>query len=272
MSVQRIPLETVQKVRQYIQGSLVLPEAENQPQPWTAYSEVNDLPEPESLGELGSMFNFGGALEEHRYVPNDRGEWFVSSANPAAPLLRLPGIRLKLNMRLISYLYRIPGEGVGIVWAVPESFSTTAHLEKALPQSDSRTTPPHPDGAMPDLMDAIEGDRTPVSFLVASVLRRELREFGAVGKARNWGHHRLITQVPNQVRWTWQTPNPPKDLSPKVKIFPDGKAAIEFFTCRVVAPFTLFQHVDQYPAHHYKPVSIDRPIAAAAQPQSASRS
>ncbi|MGA7935285.1 MAG: hypothetical protein WCA35_17175 [Kovacikia sp.] len=261
MSLQIIPLESLQKIRQFIKNALTLPESENHPRTWASYDEVDELPEPDSLSDLGELFNFGGSAGEvSTFAPNTKGQWFISSINPGVALMKMPGLRLKPNFRLVSYLHRNAEDGVGVTWAVPEMLSTTAQLEKGLANSGDRSHPPHPEGTLSDMMEAIEGDRTPISFVVASVLRRELREFGAIGKSSDWNHHRLINALPGQVQWEWKITEP-KDLSPKVRVFPDGKAAIEFFTCRIVAPVAIFQHIDQYSIGSYKAANLDRPVA-----------
>jgi hypothetical protein len=265
MSIQKIPLESIQKIRQYIKNVLALPESENHPRSWSSYEEVDELPEPDSLSDLGQLFNFGGAVGEATYSPNTRGKWFISSVNPGDALLKLPGLRLKPEWRLVSFLNRTPDDGVGAIWAVPEALSTTAQLEKALERSGDRSQPPHPEGALPDAMEAIEGDRSPVTYVVASILQRELKELGAVGKSCSWTHHRLINTPPIQVKWQWKI-ELSRDLSPKVRVFPDGTTAIEFFTCHIVPPIAIFQHVDQYPKGHYKAVSLDRPVAIPHRP------
>ncbi|UBF24098.1 hypothetical protein K9N68_20520 [Kovacikia minuta CCNUW1] len=262
MVVQKIPLESAQKIRQLIKNTLTIPESENHPRTWSSYDEVDQLPEPDSLSDLGELFNFGGPIEEATYAPNTKGQWFISSTNPGAALVKLPGLKLKPELRLVSYLHRHAKDGVGVIWAVPEALSTTAQLEKGLSNRDDRSHPPQPEGALPDVMEAIEGDRSPASFVIASILCRELQEFGAIGKFCNWTHHRLINALPNQVHWQWKIEEP-KDLSPKVRVFPDGKVAIEFFTCRVAPPVAIFQHIDQYPNGHYKAAKLDRPIAVA---------
>ncbi len=260
MSVQRIPLDSVQKIRQHIKTVLELPEAEKHPRVWSSYDEVDEMPEPDSLGDLSELFNFGGPADEGTYAPNKEGRWFISSANPGDALMKLPGIWLKPDLRLACYLYRTANDGVGVTWALPEMLSTTAHLEKALLKSGDRTQLPHPEGAISDVMEAIEGDHSPASYIIASILRRELKEMGAMGKFCNWTYHKLISAVPNQLAWEWKIEQP-KDFSPKVKVFPDGKVAIEFFTCRTVAPVAIFQHIDQYSAEGYRAIMLDRPIA-----------
>ncbi|MBD1822483.1 hypothetical protein H6F51_08245 [Cyanobacteria bacterium FACHB-DQ100] len=123
-----------------------------------------------------------------------------------------------------------------------------------------RNTPPKPEAALPNLMDAINGDHSPISFMIASLFHRELLEFGKVGRLASWSQQRLINALPPHPGWQWRT-EVPKDFSPKVRVVPDGRVAIEFFTCRTVAPIAIFQHVDQYQARQYHPKSVDRAIA-----------
>ncbi len=262
MPIQKISLEALQKVQQHIKSALALPQSENDPQSILLTQDASEPPEPAFLGDLGSLFYLGRSEEFDSQAPNVTGKWFISSMNPGASLLKLPGINLKSGLRLVTYLYRTKDEGIGATWAVPEIMSTTAQLERVLNdhKHSNPQQPPRPEAALDTVMDAIEGDYSPLSYVIASLLQRELREFGAIGKARNWSHHRLIAAVPTQLKWQWRVKQP-QDLSPKVMVYPDQKVAIEFFTCRVVAPIAIFQHLDQYPANQYTAVSTDRPIA-----------
>jgi hypothetical protein len=142
---------------------------------------------------------------------------------------------------------------------VPEDLSTTAALQQVLTNSIGRDQLPHPKGALEDFMSAVCGDGGSMSYIIASLLRRELLEFGAYGKSINWGHHRLMEKLPAQTQWQWRAEV--KDLSPKVAVFPNDKVAVEFFTCRLVAPVAIFQHVDQYEAGQYCAKHLDRAIA-----------
>lgn len=265
MSTQKFPLAAVNKVRRYIQDALILVNTEEQSQAWAGSKNTDELPEPESLDDLSGVFAFGGLSAEELANSGVDGHWFISTVNPAAALPKLTGLQLKPEFRLVSYLYR--GEqnkgnqdGIGLVFAMPQGLSTTAQLEKALVDSGSIAQPPKPKGALNHFMEAIEGDRSPASFMIASILRRELQEFGALGSRCSWSHHRLIDVVPAKVRWQWQT-NLPQDLSPKVKVMPDGRAAIEFFTCRIQEPIALYRHLDQYPLGQYKSNGLDKAIA-----------
>jgi len=263
MSIQKFPLDAVQKVRHHIQSMLVLSNHEDQPELWSKYTDVDELPEPGSLSELGNLFDFGSGVELGTKTPVHQGKWFVSTTNPGGALIKLPGLRLKPELRLVAYLYREEKMGVGAVYALPEGLSTTAQLEQALAEPAEPTQPPKPAGALADVMESLEGDRSPVSFLIASILRREMQEFGALGKFQDWTHHRLTSSLPGKVKWQWQTPQELSDLTPKVRMFPDGKAAVEFFTCRVSPPIALFQHIDQYSANSYRAIALDRAVAIA---------
>lgn len=257
MSIQRVPIEALQKIRQHLKTILIVPESEDHPDRYTGQDEP---PAPESLEELGSLFHFGSSLEQTLQLPNRQGQWFISAANPGTALMKLPGLGLKPGLRLVSYLYRLGEDGTGITWAVPEQFSTTADLEKALTRAGDRNIPPQPEAALLNLMDAIDGDQSPMSFVIASLLCRELLELGKVGRSVSWSHHRLINALPPHASWQWRT-EVPKDFSPKIRVVPDGRVAIEFFTCRTVAPIAIFQHVDQYQAGQYHSKSVDRAIA-----------
>jgi hypothetical protein len=260
MSIQRIPLKAVQKIRQHIRGALVLPDVKY---PFSYQgSDREEVPEPKSLDDLSHLFTLGGVANMSASPPQFRKKWFVSIVNPAAALIKLPGLYLKENYRLVAYLYRKEEKGVGVVWAVPEEKSTTEHLEKPLTSCLSIIDIPKPEGALSSFMEAFQGDRSPTSFIVASVLRRELEEFGAIGDSCNWNHHHLIDTVPANITWQWQG-NPPKDMLPKVKLLPDGQAAVELFSCRVATPYKLYRHIDLYPIGHYRSTNLDKSVAIA---------
>jgi hypothetical protein len=264
MSIQRFPLKTVQNIRQYINSSLALPESKLPLSTFGGLEEDVEMPEPESIDDLSALFGVGGTPDLDVEVPklNLQEPWQISTVNPGAALLKLPGLLLNPKYRLVSYLYREKETGLGVVWAVPETLGTTAQLEKALMMGGTMAQVPQPAGALNNFMEAIDGDRTPTSFLIASILQRELREFGSLGDRRNWVYHRLIDAIPLQLNWQWRGEQP-KDLSPKVKIFPNGQAAVEFYTCRVASSITLYRHVDQYPPRLYVPSSLGRAVAIA---------
>jgi len=213
-----------------------------------------------SLDALGDLFRVGGFGDDEGAAPNAEGRWFISTVDPAAALSKLPGLLLKDKVRLVTYLQRQSIGGMGVTWALPELMSTTAELETAIESAGERAIPPHPKGALGNVMDGITGDRTPASYLTASILLREFKEFGRSGQNCRWSHHRLITAPPNKP-WQWQTQKPLTDLSPKVQIKDDKMVLVEFFSCRMAPPITIFRHLDQYVAKSYRPTTHDQVVA-----------
>lgn len=263
MTLQKFSIEAVQKARQHICAQLVLPSSEQHPPPQLVAPEtIEDTPEPASLDALGNLFRAGGFIDTNTPAPNEEGRWFISTIDPAAAVKKLPGLSLKSGVRLVTYLQRKPEGGLGVTWALPDLMSTTVQLEMALTTAENSSVP-RPQGALSHVMESIEGDATPVSFIVASLLAREWRELGRIGVNHRWSQHRLIATVPFEQRkqaWQWQTKRP-KDLSPKVKVRADHSAVVEFFSCRIVSPVAIFRHLDQYPPNSYRPKIQDRAIA-----------
>lgn len=260
MSFQRYSLATVQKVSQLIRETLVLPPAEQLAPAAASEDGVEEL-EPDSLDALGDLFRVGDTPQDSGPAPNLEGRWYISTIDPAEALLKLPGLWIRAGIRLVTYLQQRPDGGLGLTWALPELLSTTEQLEAAIAASNG-TQAPHPQGALPNVVDAIEGDGSLSSFLAASIFLRELKELGRFGKQARWSHHRFVDQVPPQVNWQWRT-QVPKDFAPKVVTLPDGQVLVEFFSCRVIQPIALFRHVDRYGSSSYQSQTADQVIAVA---------
>jgi hypothetical protein len=262
MTTQKVPIEAIQRIRKYLKAELILPESENFPIASSPDDLNEEPPVPGSLADLGALFRLGSSLDDGVPLPNNEGHWYLSIRNPAEALPKLPGLSLKPGHRWVTYLYRLRDEGCGKTWGIPECLSTTANLERAIHHQNQADLPPRPEGAFEDCMGAITGDRSPASFLVASLLRREIAEFGHLGSYRQWDQHHLIATPPSQLPWQWRT-EALSDLTPKVRLLSDGKAIVEFFTYRTEPSIAIFQHLDQYLGGHYMAQSIDRPVAIA---------
>ncbi|HEY9738064.1 MAG TPA: hypothetical protein V6D06_17350 [Trichocoleus sp.] len=260
MSFQRYPLATVQKVSQFVREALVLPTVDQSAYTAESDDSTEEL-EPDSLDALGDLFRVGDTPQDSGPAPNLDGRWYVSTIDPAEALLKLPGLWIRAGIRLVTYLQRRPDGGLGLTWALPELLSTTEQLEAAIAVSNG-TQPPHPQGALANVVEALEGDGSLSSFLTASIFLRELKEFGRFGKQARWSHHRFVDQVPPQANWQWRT-QMPKDFAPKVVTLPDGQVVVEFFSCRVMQPIALFRHVDRYGNNSYQSQTADQVIAVA---------
>ncbi len=260
MATQQVPLTTLRQIQTHIRQALALPRLEDSPCTDQSKVPASVLAAPQTLSDLGNIFRVPGQAELGEAAPNAEGRWFVSSVNPGAALLQLKGLWVKTGFRLVPYLLRTPDGGVGHICAVPEINSTTFALESALGEGTEWHYPPFPQGSLNQTLLALEGDRSPLSYVIASIFRREIKEFGATGKDREWSQHQLIASLPTQVQWRWKN-SPPQDFRAKVKVQENGQAAVEFFSCRTIKPFAIFHHLDQYDADSYVAMTKDRAIA-----------
>ncbi|MEM9265442.1 MAG: hypothetical protein AAGA46_07955 [Cyanobacteria bacterium P01_F01_bin.13] len=260
MSSQQFPINSLQSLRRSLKKQLVLPACEHTPS-----AAAEHMPEPDSLATLSNLFRKGGITHTEGSTPNANGRWFISTVDASSALRHLPGIGLKPNYCLVTYLYRIRrsnmNHGGAVTWAMTSQLSTTSHLEAALAMAGDYSAPPYPEGALQNYMTAITGNLTAGSFLIASILQRELQEFGRCGKFHRWQHHRLIGNLPKQRSWQWRMEQP-KSLTPKVHSLPNGKIAVEFYTCRIVPPIGIFRHIDRYPTNSYVAKASNQAIAA----------
>ena len=123
------------------------------------------------------------------------GNW--SASDGADDMLRVfDTLRLKAGFALRAFTYRAGGNGNGIIWAVPADVPPVA-VDDCPRLEDMRLQPPRPPGAVP-LMQAIEGDGSPWSYLSASILSREAAEFGAVWHGCVWSDQTILSKPPRQ--------------------------------------------------------------------------
>lgn len=261
MSFQRYPLTAVQKISQLIRDALVLPADEQQPEQLAGQDLEDDDTVPNSLNALGDLFRVGDMPEDKLPAPNKEGRWFVSTVDPAEALAKLPSLWIRPGIRLVTYLRQDQKGGIGSTVAIPGILSSTEQLEMAIEQVSQASPTPVPEGSVPNLMESLEGDGSLASFLQSSIFLREIRECGRFGAYARWVHHRYVTAPPPKVAWQWRN-KPPEDFSPKVVLRPDGEVIVEFYSCRVQKPVTLFRHLDRYPPNSYLAKNQDQVIAA----------
>lgn len=79
--------------------------------------------------------------------------WSRSNVNPMDVLAVFSPLRLKEAYALVGYRLVLLGNGKGVVYAVPKG--------RAVPIPEDAWEEPRPPGALEDVMDAIDGDRSP---------------------------------------------------------------------------------------------------------------
>ena len=125
--------------------------------------------------------------------------WTISNVDPMKIVaLFNPALWLKAGWTLHAYQLRDSpsgGNGNGVIWALPgkswfpEPGSPTVlwGRRKFLEPSAHLTLPiPKPPNAIEDFREVIEGNGTPLSYALASILARELYEFGAMWHGLSW--------------------------------------------------------------------------------------
>ena len=147
MSSQTFSLKSLQTLRHFLKQRLVLPECEHIPNA----SADDEMPEPDSLADLSSLFDQGGLAYVAGSAPNTNGRWFISTVDASSVIKKLPGMTFHPNYCLVTYLYRIKkaniSHGRAATWAIAKGLSTTRQLEAALTPAGDHTAPPFPDGA-----------------------------------------------------------------------------------------------------------------------------
>ena len=122
--------------------------------------------------------------------------WFASAYDVNDLIRVFDSLWLKAGFALHAYVYREGSNGNGIIWAVPADAPLVAPGE-CPGLEDTWLGPPRPPGAV-QLMQAIEGDGSPWSYLSASILCREAAEFGAVWHGCVWSDQTILSKPPRQ--------------------------------------------------------------------------
>ncbi len=200
-------------------------------------------------------------------APAEPEGWSKSRYDPNRLMDLFTPLRLKKGFVLRAYLFREEGNGNGVVWAMPEGAefpepkdcpALEQHLLKA----------PKPWDALDDPMAAVEGDDSEWSYLAASLLRRELSEFGALWHGVNWGVHALLEDDPWKAgpppddadplqsphtplrQWTWYQPRP-AHWAPRVEMTPD-RVTVTFHTYCPLHKEAVYRHTDTYRRGGYR--------------------
>jgi hypothetical protein len=123
-------------------------------------------------------------------------------------LAAFPALSVRAGWVLRAYQFRASGNGNGVVWAMPEDAPFPEPSE--CPQTVSEPVPgvalrpPRPARALDDVMEVIEGESRPWTYLSASIFAREASELGALWHGSSWGVERVLDADP------WLAP--PQDL------------------------------------------------------------
>ncbi len=188
------------------------------------------------------------------------------SKSPVDPI-RLIDVFTTLNIRqgfiLRGYIFRSGGNGNGIIWAMPGKSDFPDPID-CITLDKIFLSPPKPPDALDDMMSAIDGDKTPLSYLSASIFAREAAEFGALWHGYSWSDSQILTKDPlatsksslkgrlNAVEsehWVWKKEKP-HIWAPGVEDI-DGVIKVTFITYSALGQQTINRYTDTYTEGQY---------------------
>ena len=132
-----------------------------------------------------------------REIPYKEGEWALEYqpvvSRFANDLLKVfDKLWLKPGFELRASVYWSGGNGNGEIWAVPTGLGSVSSAEDS--KLDENTI--DRSSEVVPLMNVIEGDGSPWSYLSASILSREAKEFGALWHGCVWSDQEILSRPP----------------------------------------------------------------------------
>jgi hypothetical protein len=225
--------------------------------------------EAEYVFDLAGIQALRAQAEKARALPGPSAEgWSKSPVDPADVLKVFKPLRLKSGLALRGDVYNGTNLGVGKVWAVPK--------DAVFLGVDHSGSPSKPAGALNDVTEGITGDGSAWSYLCASILGRELAEFGARWHGCDWTTHTLLDANPltggsarrdtssndatdgyakgrlpavGERGWKWLAPLPGQ-WQPSVSVTRDSVTVV-FYTYSPLDQEGIYKHVDRYSSGSY---------------------
>jgi len=211
--------------------------------------------------------------------------WSKSRVEPAKIVGIFPKLKMRDGFVLRAYVFLEEGNSNGFVWALPADAEFPA--PNACPRLEGHfLKPPKPLDALDDAMEAIAGDDSAESYLQATLLRREMKEFGGGWHGVKWGVHTILDASPwagpppaadapplerptsKAAEWKWSEPKP-ADWVPTVRV--DAKQAVVTFYSYTplgedrgegkLGKERLIRHTETYRRGKYRPLISEQTIA-----------
>lgn len=203
---------------------------------------------------------------EAAQVPENVAEgWSISKVDPARLVSLFKTLKIKRGYALRAYQFADGANGNGIVWAMPKD-AEFPDPNEALRERFGFPRPPKPNRALDNHMEAIEGDGSALSYISASILGRELQEFGALWHGCDWSLHTILDadpwaeassddedpHVPSrpEAPWRWEGKRP-TDWRPRLSVA-DGKIKVTFYTYSPLGKEGIYEHVDEFRPGEYR--------------------
>ena len=195
---------------------------------------------------------------------SDALDWIKSINDPMDVLEVFDALQIKHAYVLRAYQCVGMMGGNGFVYAMPEN-SDFPDPNDCPRLKDQRFEPPKPPESLDDFMEAIDGDDSPWSYLSASLVKRELTEFGAMWHGCDWSTHRILGSGPlksdggsasveaprgSPEDWLWQY-DEPDEWHPTVKM-DNAEVTVMFYTYSGLGRDAIYQQIDRFHRHSYR--------------------
>ncbi|MDF0728928.1 hypothetical protein PY093_20150 [Cytobacillus sp. S13-E01] len=173
--------------------------------------------------------------------------WSRSLGNPENIVIGFSQLGIKDGYKLRAYQYIEGGNGNGIVWAIP-SIEELPDPRECNRLEDYFLSPPKPEFALDDFMEVIEGDRSPLSYLQATIAYHELHEYGAMWHGVSWGRDEILPvekeREISSYEWEMEEEEP-KIIEPHFYINNNGNPVVILYTINDIGTVTLnrYEHV-----------------------------
>ncbi len=206
------------------------------------------------------------SIERKDFNDNPRSPWAIDEVNPNKIVGGFSTLKLKNEYRLIAYLYLSHMGGNGFVYAIPKDDNSLTLTECDI-DYDTFLNPPRPNNALSSFMEAIDGDRTPFSYLQAAVLCHTIYEFGASGHGSSWSINTILPiENPNeyQIKYEWDMVNDePEVVNPHFYYDENQNPVVVFFIIDDVGTIKLNEIKHTFSKDNYTMKISSRTIATA---------
>jgi hypothetical protein len=222
------------------------------------------------VGEINRLRRRAQAAVQHTSGPDG---WSISPVDPMQLLAAFDTLGMRSGLALRAYVFREGLNGNGVIYAMP--IDEAQPLPEDCPSLDEFLSPPKPAAALDNVMQAIDGDRSPFSYMCASLLAREMGEFGASWHGISWGVAKIIGRRPPEVEKhtivkfneAHELPSkltlcgpPPRSWRPQVTQTADG-VEVSFCVLSIVGMETITRLTDTYTSEGYVFATTEETIA-----------
>jgi hypothetical protein len=211
--------------------------------------------------------------------------WSKSRVDPSRLLTVFPELQVRDGYVLRAYVFKEEANSNGFVWALPADAEFPEPVD--CPRLESHfLKPPKPFDALDDMMEAVAGNDSPESYLRASILRREFKEFGSGWHGIKWGMNTVLDNTPwnppprdvedegptfpesKPAEWKWFAPNP-GTWKPEVR-FEKNKAIVTFYSYTPLyaeldngeeEKERIVRHTETYRRGNYRPLVVEKKLA-----------